>query len=53
MAKGLDQVVTELEKLREFTHGSHLTTHDENVGVVLHMICHKIDEVISDIKIGL
>lgn len=53
MAKGLDSVVELLEKLREFAHGAHLATQDENTGVVLHMICHKIDEAITDIKVGI
>jgi len=39
-----------LEKLREFLHGAHLATNDDNSGSVLHMACHKIDEIILEIK---
>lgn len=39
-------MVLELEKLREFLHGAHLATNDENAGGLLHQACHKIDEIL-------
>lgn len=39
-------VIHELEKLREFLHGAHLASSDDNAGVVLHQACHKIDELL-------
>jgi hypothetical protein len=41
------KLVTELEKLREFLHGAHLATNDDNAGALLHMACHKVDDLIK------
>lgn len=40
------KIVLELEKLREFLHGAHLATNDDNAGGVLHQACHKVDDII-------
>ena len=37
-----------LEKLREFLHGAHMATNDENASGVLHQACHKIDDILKE-----
>ncbi len=44
------KLVTELEKLHAFLHGAHLATADDNAGGVLHMACHKIDDILKLIQ---
>lgn len=41
------KLVNELEKLREFLHGAHLATNDDNAGSLLHMACHRVDDLIK------
>jgi len=41
---------TSLEKLREVLHGAHLATTDYKCSSLLHLACHKIDEILSEIK---
>ncbi len=48
----MDEVLSDLDILREFLHGAHLATTDDNAGVVLHLACHKVDAIINYIKIN-
>ncbi len=41
------KLINELEKLREFLHGAHLATNDDNAGALLHMACHRVDDLIK------
>ena len=40
-----NKIIQELEKLREFLYGAHLATNDDNAGSLLHLACHKIDDL--------
>jgi hypothetical protein len=42
-----EKLKQELIKLREFLHGAHLATNDDNAGALLHMACHKIDDILG------
>lgn len=41
-----EKLKQELEKLREFLHGAHLATNDDNAGALLHIATHKIDDLL-------
>lgn len=41
------KLINELERLRDFLHGAHLATNDDNAGGVLHQACHKIDDILK------
>ncbi len=44
------KLITELEKLHAFLHGAHLSTVDDNAGVVLHQACQKVDDLLKLIQ---
>lgn len=41
----------ELNKLYHYLHGAHHATNDENCSFVLHTACHKVEEIINNIKL--
>lgn len=45
------ELINELEMLHAFLHGAHLATADENCSSLLHLACHKIDEILKGIKL--
>jgi hypothetical protein len=47
-----EKIELSLEKIREFLHGAHLATNDENAGCVMHAACHKIDDILVELKIN-
>lgn len=46
-----EKLKQDLEKLRAFLHGAHLATNDDNASTLLHQACHKIDDILADIKL--
>jgi hypothetical protein len=40
----------ELEKLRDFLHGAHLATSQDEASGTFHHACHKLDEILKEYK---
>ena len=32
--------------MREFLHVAHLANNDDNAGELMHMVCHRLDDLI-------
>lgn len=45
-----EKLKIELQKIREFLHGAHLATENENCSALLHLACHKIDDIFVELK---
>jgi hypothetical protein len=46
------KVIVGLEKLYEFLYGAHLATTESESSATFHMACHKITEIIQEIKLN-
>lgn len=45
-----NKLIHALEKLHQFLHGAHLATPDIDAAETFHHACHKIEDIIKDIK---
>ena len=45
------KVMEELNNLYEYMKGAHHATNDENVSMVLHEACHRVNEIRNKVKI--
>lgn len=44
--------IHELEKLYQFIYGCHMACDHENSSASLHYACHKLEEIINNIKVN-